>query len=226
MISSLLVFLAILSAASLSDAGAGVPHQIHHLRPRSGSGGQRILGVSCLSWRLGVETNNIRDWKLVPEVCEGYVGNYMLGHQYRKDCNAVAYAAVQYAKSIKPAGDGKDIWVFDIDETSLSNLPYFARSDVAFGAKAYNATAINEWVMEGKAPAVPGVILLYKQLVKLGYKVVFLTGRTENQRQITTQNLNNVGYHSWENLILNRGRRQWRTSRGGGRSWKRADTES
>ena len=45
----------------------------------------------------------------------------------------MAYVAFQYAKSLNLIGDGKDIWVFDIDETTLSNVPYYARPDVAFG---------------------------------------------------------------------------------------------
>lgn len=106
---------------------------IHLLRPHSGAAGNPISGVDCLSWRFAVETNNLRGWTLVPEACEEYVGHYMLGRQYAKDCRVVVDAAIEYAKSLKINTDGKDIWVFDIDETSLSNLPYYARSDVAFG---------------------------------------------------------------------------------------------
>ena len=51
----------------------------------------------------------------------------MLGHQYRKDSKAVADEAFVYAQSlIKLPKDGKNVWIFDVDETSLSNLPYYA----------------------------------------------------------------------------------------------------
>nr|GMD38724.1 acid phosphatase 1-like [Ipomoea batatas] len=69
--------------------------EIHRLRPQTGSAGHRIPQIDCLSWRLGVETNNIRDWKLVPSDCENYVGHYMLGEQYRDDCEIVADAAIE-----------------------------------------------------------------------------------------------------------------------------------
>ncbi|KAI5651222.1 hypothetical protein M9H77_37227 [Catharanthus roseus] len=112
--------------------------EVHLLRPNSrligaGGHGHHIHGVNCLSWRLAVETNNIREWTLVPKTCEKYIGHYMLGKQYRKDCDAVADVAIDYAKTLQIPKDGKSIWVFDIDETSLSNLPYYARPDVAFG---------------------------------------------------------------------------------------------
>ncbi|KAA8540338.1 hypothetical protein F0562_024743 [Nyssa sinensis] len=179
-----------------------IPQQIHLLRLYTGAAGNKIPGLNCLSWRLAVETDNIRDWRVVPEKCEDYVGHYMLGKQYRKDCDTVAYAAIEYAESVKPADDGKDIWVFDIDETTLSNLPYYARPQVAFGAKAYNSTAFNEWVADAKAPPIPGSLMLYNRLVSLGFKIVFLTGTGEPVRQARITNLKKAGYYTWEKLIL------------------------
>ena len=120
-------FRAILVASTQQGSGLAIAaNQIHPLRPQSGSGGVHVPGVSCLSWRLGVETNNVIGWKTVPEECEEYMGNYMLGSQYRKDSKVVTNEALLYAKSLNLSKDGKDLWIFDIDETSLSNLPYYA----------------------------------------------------------------------------------------------------
>ena len=112
--------------ASSVHLSQGISNEIHLLRPLHGSGGHHVPGLSCLSWRLGVETNNIIEWSTVPQACESYVGHYMLGQQYREDSRVVAYEAFAYAQGLKLAGDGKDIWVFDVDETALSNLPYYA----------------------------------------------------------------------------------------------------
>lgn len=125
-----ILYFLLLSIAANADF---IPNQIHPLNPKSGSSGSHVPQINCLSWRLAVETNNIHDWKLVPHQCEDYVGHYMLGKQYRDDCYNVVAAAIQFAKTLKIAKDSKDVWVFDIDETTLSNLPYYARSDVAFG---------------------------------------------------------------------------------------------
>ncbi|KAL0319319.1 UNVERIFIED_CONTAM: Acid phosphatase 1 [Sesamum angustifolium] len=197
----LAIFLILATLISTSHAKSDAFNPIHLLRPRSGSGGHRVKGLDCLSWRLAVETNNLQHWSL-PESCENYVGNYMLGEQYRHDCDVVADAAIEYAKSLKLGGDGKDVWVFDIDETSLSNLPYYARSDVQFGALPYNATKFNEWVEEGKAPPVPAVRRLYKMVLSLGIKPVFLTGGSDTFKRIRTANLYAAGYHSWLKLIF------------------------
>ncbi|XP_050285959.1 acid phosphatase 1-like isoform X3 [Quercus robur] len=188
--------------ATILETTQVIPNNLHLLRPHSGLAGHNVEGIDCLSWRLAVETDNIRSWSTVPEDCESYVGNYMLGKQYREDCQVVADNAYAYAKNLTLGDDGLDIWVFDIDETTLSNLPYYAQPEVAFGAVAYNSTAFNEWEAKGIAPAVPANLDLYKKLVNLGFKIVFLTGRSETYRNITIENLKNVGYTTWEKLIL------------------------
>ncbi|MED6193573.1 hypothetical protein PIB30_020883, partial [Stylosanthes scabra] len=167
---------------------------------KSGLGGHYIPETSCSSWRLGVEAHNIIDWKTIPQECEGYVGNYVLGERYREDSRAVTEEAYKYAKSLTLGGDGKDIWVFDIDETALSNLPYYAQH--GFGVEPYNRTAFREWADLGIAPPLPETRILYKNLTDLGIKVVFLTGRSESLRDSTLKNLKYAGYLNFETLIL------------------------
>ena len=103
----------------------------HQARPPGRRG-----GVPCDSWRLAVEAYNKRDWKTVPADCEGYVGHYMLGGHYRQDSRVVVDEAVAYAEGLKLGGGGREVWVFDIDETSLSNLPYYATHGFGY-ARAY-----------------------------------------------------------------------------------------
>ncbi|TVU17103.1 hypothetical protein EJB05_16222, partial [Eragrostis curvula] len=211
-IAKLVLVMALVAAAGCSSGDAWDPNNrtltahtapvIHALRPRLGSGRQlsSTAGISCDSWRLAVEAYNKRDWKTVPAECESYVGHYMLGDQYHRDSRVVVDEAVAYAESLKLAGNGKEVWVFDIDETSLSNLPYYATH--GFGSRPYNATSFTEYVLKGNAPALPETLRLFKKLVALGIKPVFLTGRTEDQRAITVQNLFRQGYSGWAKLLL------------------------
>ncbi|CAL4910002.1 unnamed protein product [Urochloa decumbens] len=171
---------------------------IHALRPLLGSGSD--LGVPCDSWRLAVEANNKRNWKTVPASCEDYLGHYMLGEHYRRDSAVVIDEAVAYAEGLELAGNGTEVWVFDIDETSLSNLPYYATH--GFGTKLYNATSFNEYVLEGSALVLPETQRLFDKLISLGIKPVFLTGRTEDKRAITVANLCHQGYSGWMELLL------------------------
>jgi hypothetical protein len=64
----------------------------------------------------------------VPPECAPHVRDYVTGSAYRSDLDLVARESTAYARAAAPAGaaDGRDAWVFDVDETLLSNLPYYA----------------------------------------------------------------------------------------------------
>lgn len=81
--------------------------------------------LQCTSWRFAVEANNVSPWKTIPHECVEYVRDYMMGRGYRVDLERVSNEAGGFAKSVELGGDGKDAWIFDIDETLLSNLPYY-----------------------------------------------------------------------------------------------------
>eukprot|EP00210_Caulerpa_lentillifera_P006314 g6031.t1 len=79
--------------------------------------------------------------------------------------------------------------VFDIDETSLSNLPYYKANDYVYFPEIFH-----EWVNQSTAPPLVAALDLYKQLRDKGYSVTFLTGRRESQRNATETNLKQAGY--------------------------------
>ncbi|KAL4638769.1 hypothetical protein ACB092_03G170400 [Castanea dentata] len=70
-------------------------------------------------------SNNLSPWKTIPVECANYVKDYMMGRAYKIDVERVSKEAGIYAKSVQLGGDGKDVWVFNVDETLLSNLPYY-----------------------------------------------------------------------------------------------------
>ena len=81
----------------------------------------------CLSWRVMVEANNARGWRTVPAPCVGYVRSYMRRGQYGRDLDSVMEQVSAYVDQIASAvaDDGLDAWIFDIDDTCLSNLLYY-----------------------------------------------------------------------------------------------------
>ncbi|CAI0426176.1 unnamed protein product [Linum tenue] len=153
----------------------------------------------CNSWRLSVETNNAGLWS-TPEGCLGYRVDYFTGVQYASDLTVVASDSIAFARSVTPAGDGKDGWVFDVDETLLSNLPFYEK--FGYSAESFNEELWNEWVNSTAAEALPESLGLYRELKELGFTVFILTGRDEFQRNATTANLLAAGFRDWEKLIL------------------------
>lgn len=79
----------------------------------------------CDSWRFSVETNDAGFWEYIPPRCTKFVESYMTGDHYLSDSEVVSSYSLDFAKTVNVSGDGKDAWVFDIDETLLSNLPYY-----------------------------------------------------------------------------------------------------
>ncbi|KAK4745473.1 hypothetical protein SAY87_011785 [Trapa incisa] len=165
----------------------------------SGAAGEE-LSLHCTSWRFAVETNNLSPWKTIPEECAGYVRDYMMGKGYVLDLERVSKEAEVYAESVEMSADGMNAWIFDIDETLLSNLPYYA--DHSFGLEAFDHPKFDMWVERGMAPAIQPSLRLYEEVVRLGFKIFFLTGRTEKHRKVTVENLMIAGFHNWDKLIL------------------------
>lgn len=69
-------------------------------------------------------------------------------------------------------------------------------------AEAYNDTLFEAWVETALAPPLLATLHLVQNLQKLGYSIIFLTGRAESQRAVTVKNLANAGYKGWADLIL------------------------
>ncbi|KAL7168004.1 hypothetical protein ACSBR2_038440 [Camellia fascicularis] len=156
--------------------------------------------IYCDSWRFSVETNDAGIWTQVPSRCQDYVHDYITGVRYRSDSEMVALNSLEFAKTVEFARNGKDAWVFDIDETLLSNLPYYALH--GFGSETFDEVSFDEWVDLAEAPALPANLKLYKELQDMGFTIFLLTGRSEIQRNVTVKNLLYSGYRNWEKLIL------------------------
>lgn len=154
------------------------------------------------AWRLGVETNTLRSWTVVPPEFVESVKSYMIGSgsQYVRDLQMVTKESMAYVNSLTLSGDGKDAWVFDVDETLLSSLPFFASRQ--YGGEGVDDGAFIEWSDLAEAPPLPASRSLYNHLLKLGFKIFLLTARYDYERNATEKNLALAGYHSWEALLL------------------------
>ncbi|PRQ36750.1 putative Acid phosphatase [Rosa chinensis] len=110
------------------------------------------LKTYCESWRKNVELHNIREFQVVPEECIGYVGKYVTSTQYKVDSERAIEESIVYLSSgCNLKNDGRDAWIFDIDDTLLSTVPYYKGHH--FGGEKLNLSALEEWMSHGKAPA-------------------------------------------------------------------------
>ncbi|KAL4589568.1 hypothetical protein LXL04_002476 [Taraxacum kok-saghyz] len=186
---------------SLSERLIRMPTEDRGVSVHSGvPSSRKNQDLLCESWKFSVETNDAGVWYTVPEKCVTFVTEYLNGERYRSDSEVIADYALEYAKTVNIAGDGKDAWIFDIDETLLSNMPWYASH--GFGSEVFDEVSFNEWVDVAEAPALPASLRLYTQLQQLGFKIFLLTGRSESQRECTDKNLLYSGYTNYQSLIL------------------------
>ncbi|KAM7259200.1 hypothetical protein ACFE04_014941 [Oxalis oulophora] len=193
----LLLFLTLTSSATSSSI-IQLPSSRHVITPH-----RKIRideSLYCDSWRFAVETNDAGYWATIPKRCLDSVKTYMSTELYLSDSAAVGDFSTAFAKTVDIMNDGKDVWVFDIDETLLSNLPYYQAH--GFGSQVFDEATFDNWVDTAEAPALPPSLNLYNELKKLGFQIVLLTGRSEYQREVTEKNLLFSGFSDWERLYL------------------------
>ncbi|XP_014512950.1 acid phosphatase 1 [Vigna radiata var. radiata] len=155
----------------------------------------------CESWRMNVELHNIREFQVVPEECIEYIGKYVTSTQYKVDSQRATEECLVYlSTSCNLKKDGFDAWIFDIDDTLLSTVPYY--KDNLYGGRKLNVTSLEEWMKSGKAPALDHSLKLYDELKSRGVQILLVTSRKEHLRSATIDNLVKVGYYGWTKIIF------------------------
>ncbi|KAL9242303.1 hypothetical protein vseg_016318 [Gypsophila vaccaria] len=156
--------------------------------------------VFCESWRFSVETNDAGNWTGVPRRCHEFVRTYMTGPRYQSDTYFAAEPALSFVRGLNVSSDGMDAWVFGVDDTLLSCLPYYQRH--GFGSEVFNEVSFYEWASLADAPPIAASWTLYKELQARGFTIFILTGRDEHFRAVTEANLHFAGYTHYKRLIL------------------------
>jgi len=94
--------------------------------------------------------------------------------------------------------------VFDIDETSLNNVPWYQVVDYGWDDAGWAS-----WVQNGNATALDGTLTLFRYLAQSGVSATFITGRSlywytneTNTYNATAANLRAQGFTPFANLIL------------------------
>jgi predicted secreted acid phosphatase len=118
-------------------------------------------------------------------------GTFADDSNYAKEARGVAADGARWiaARSHGHSSKAKQKAILlDVDDTSLATWNYELFSNWAF-----NPTTNGQFVTEQRFPAVPGMVELTQQAAKLGYAIVFLTGRGSAQEPATLGNLTSDG---------------------------------
>ena len=121
---------------------------------------------------------------------------YYYSGGYDESMNQVGDAALEYLKSCKNM-PGKLAIVLDIDEVALS--AYLLAEEMDF---SYDSIKYDQFIRSGRETVIQPTLKLAIQAQKQGVSVIFLTGRKEGYREVTTANLKRTGYENWAKLIM------------------------
>jgi len=146
------------------------------------------LGLAALSCSSAMPPS-------LPAVKAAYV-EYVDSGRYDASVDSVFARAERYLERRAPRVE-RPAMVLDIDETSLSNWPNQVDSSFCYDPASFHA-----WVLRGEAEALPGVVDLYRTATRLGVAVFFVTGRHEDERRATEDNLRRVGIERWAGLDM------------------------
>ena len=126
---------------------------------------------------------------------------YQTSGEYDKDFAAVIAQAQAYItsralanKQAKPPE--KLAIVLDIDETSLSNYPNIEARDFCT-----NRDQFEKDIGRANDPVLLPTLTLYRDALKQGVAVFFVTGRSDQLRKPTEKNLKAAGYEGWAGLF-------------------------
>ncbi len=128
-----------------------------------------------------------------------YVATGEYGKQVAKlAAEANAYLVKRIPKGIPRSAkiSKKLAVVFDIDETTLSNIRHIQANDYGYIPKIWDA-----WVAEGQCTAIYPVQAVYQTAVNAKVDVFFITGRKPADARGTERNLREVGYETWTRII-------------------------
>ncbi len=112
------------------------------------------------------------------------------------------FIAKRAAKVSKPA------IILDIDETSLSNWPQISANDYGYipagscDALPQGPCGAKSWEQSSRGEAIGPTLALYKHAQSLGVSIFFVTGRREDERAATEENLRKVGYAGSAGVLL------------------------
>jgi acid phosphatase len=122
------------------------------------------------------------------------VKNYHTSPKYVQDMEKIIDDALLNLKQMDIPKNAA--FVFDIDETSLSNIEYEVEKN--FG---YDQASWDKWVEEAKAPAIKATKRFYDSLIKRNIHIIFITGRNTQQYDVTVKNMQKVGYRKYDTIV-------------------------
>ncbi|KAL5164111.1 Uncharacterized protein HKD37_18G049496 [Glycine soja] len=149
----------------------------------------------CRVYSLHAELNNLEGYNL-PRICRDLAVHYIKVGQYARDLDLTMSLIDDYFKSVRPAEDGLDVVLMDIDDI-------FPRNSDSFNLfhRFYNDSTSN-CIKEAKNVKLMFVSRLYMYLQTGGWSIILLSREPRTHRNVTINHLDSAGLRSWSALMM------------------------
>lgn len=148
------------------------------------------FGLGSCAQHLSHEPKNL-------STAKAEVKAYVDSGAYQADLAAVAMPAKAWIDERARRGPGKLAVVFDIDETSLSNLDHMTQADWGYQADSWST-----WVMSARAPALLPAREIFHAARANHVTVFFITGRRQSEEAATARNLRSQGMSGFAEILV------------------------
>jgi predicted secreted acid phosphatase len=154
------------------------------------------LAAAALSAQTAVASPPYLERENLADVINRLV-RYHDNGEYDFEIREVATAARNYLDArVRTPPTERLAAIFDIDETSISNW------EAMIGCGFCSYTAQQKLYPNPHVTAILPVLELFNDARSKGVAAIFLTGRKENQREQTIQDLKDAAYSGWTELLM------------------------
>src|SRR6185295_3399221 len=132
---------------------------------------------------------------------------YKMSGAYDRDVAAVVSKARKYVEQ-RAAKVQRPAIILDIDETSLLSWVEMLANDFGFIPEGpcdnlpKGPCGVRAWEKSGGAEVIAPTLSLFAAARSKSVAVFFLTGRPDDEREGTEQNLRRVGYSDFQGLVM------------------------
>ncbi len=122
-----------------------------------------------------------------------HLQDYYTSGAYENDIRKISQGAEKCFSAIPVTDDS--IIIFDVDDTALYNWHFK-------GDFIWNQPKFSKMKQQKFKPAIEPILKLYNYLLNRGFKIIFITSRSDNDYQNTRHELSHAGYSNFYKLIL------------------------
>ncbi|KAJ1389178.1 HAD superfamily [Sesbania bispinosa] len=160
----------------------------------------------CKVYSLHAKLDNLEGHNL-PNICKDLAIQYIKGGQYARDLDLTKSVIEDYFNSVRPANDGLDVVLIDIDgilppnpyssnsfHRSSCHLCYLILDNVKY--------SISNCILEAKNLKRMLVIRLYMNLQASGWSIILLSREPRTHQNVTINHLLSAGFRGWASLMM------------------------